>query len=244
MPASTISTLARGTSPESLVSETVAQLETVGALRGGVVFATGGLGHAALAARLAQALPGVEWMGVTALGSEPALAGFWLTGEVRAAVAAGARGRALAETAVARGGLKAFQTRLALLAAGSGEPLLGELFEVLPKGAAFLGADATEVWTAQGRADAALLVADWQPRLTVGFEGAELALARSGIAPSSVVGLLRLHTGALDPLPATLPAAPQAVAQVHRLFGVPDRSPASPATATLVLSDLKDRAEG
>jgi hypothetical protein len=150
----------------------------------------------------------------------------------------------LAEAAVAKAGFRAHQARLALLNATAGAPLLAGLFEVLPKGAAFIAADLVETWTGSGVVEAALLVADWQTRLAVGFEGTAAALERKGFAADSVVGVLRWSVDAADAVPASLAKAPQTSARVKALAGVPDRSPLAPRTASLLLGNAKDRAEG
>jgi len=146
---------------------------------------------------------------------------------------------------VARAGFKAFQTRLAVLHSSSCAGLLGELFEMLPKGAAFLGADVAEVWTEAGTVGEGLLLADWEPKVVVGFEAPMQVLERKGLTPESCVGMLRLRTGeAAEAMPEALAQVPQVAAQVRAIYGVPDRSPLGSATGTLVLSNLKDRSEG
>lgn len=247
MPVSTVATFVRGADPSVLARETAAQLRGAAQpVRAGVLFLSGGA-PAALASALAAALPGVELLGATVPEAEPGLRGLWLCGDVRAVVvplAAGAAGQVLAEAAVARAGFRAHQVRLALLHAPSGGSLQAGVFEVLPKGAAFISADVAGVWTGSGPAEAALLVADWQARLAVGFEGAAAALERKGLAPESVVGMLHLSLDAAQAVPAALGKVPQLSARVSSLAGVVDRSPPSPATATLLLTNAKERAEG
>ena len=249
MSATAVATCARGSDPAALAGQTVEQLAAaLGAqpVRAGVLYASG-IASVGMARALSELLPGVAVMGATTLDAGPSLSGFWLAGDVRAVVSQRLRpeqgGRALAEAAVARAGLRAFQTRLAILHATQGEALLGPLFEVLPKGAAFVGTDVAEVWTEEGLAQDALLVADWQSQLAVGFEGAAQALAGQGLPPESCVGILRLRTGPGEQTPAELAHVPQTHALVRAVYGVPGRSPQAPATATLAFSNLKARAE-
>ncbi|HEY3445087.1 MAG TPA: hypothetical protein VGK67_01940 [Myxococcales bacterium] len=250
MPASTVITSTRGADLLSLATGTVDQLRAaVGSLpvRAGVLYASG-VPHAGLSKALASLLPGVDLMGGTTLDAEPSLVGLWLVGDVRAVVAQRLRedqeGWALAEAAITRAGFKAFQTRLALLhTREQGEKVAAQVFEVLPKGAAFLGAELPEVWTNAGPVAEALLVADWQGKLAAGFETTAQALERKGIPADACVGMLRLHTGLTEITPAPLTSLPQISAHVNAIFGVPGRSMQSPANGTLVLSILKERAE-
>jgi hypothetical protein len=133
--------------------------------------------------------------------------------------------------------------RLAMLNATSCASLLGGIFDVLPKGAAFVGADLAEVWTGEGPVAAALLVSDWQTRIAVGFEGCARALERKGLPPESVVGMLRLRTGQVEEVPKVLAKVPQVAALVRAIHGVPDRAPEAPTTAEILFSSLKERAE-
>lgn len=251
MAVSAVATFARGSDPAGLAYQTAERLMAAAGsqpVRAGVLFLSG-MPQPTVCGALVSALPGVQLMVTTTGEPGPSLAGLWLVGDVRAVVTDRLRpeqdGRALAEAAVARAGFKAFQTRLALLAAASCEPLLGGLFEVLPRGAAFVGLDAPEVWTETGPVQEALLVADWPTRLAVGFEGPAQVLERKGLPADSCVGMLRLRTAGLEAEgpSAALANVPQIAAQVTALYGVPDRSPKGPATATLALSDLKERAE-
>lgn len=221
---STTTTTARGHDPAHLVRETVAQLQGK-AVRAGLVLVVGARGGE-LSKQLAAALPGVSFAGATCSGGEASLLGLWFTGEVHVAIASGAVTKALADAAVARGGFKPFQTRVGVLLAKAGRTTRASLFEVLPKGAAFFGADAADVFTHEGPVEGALLISDWPTQRAVGFEGLQATLARKGITRESVVGSLQVEAS-----------------EVTALYGVPDRSPDAPAVVTLALSSAVDRSD-
>lgn len=221
---STTATTSYASDPAQLVRETVAKLKDV-PVRAGVLFVVGAPGGV-VAKALAEALPGVPFAGATCKGAQAGLLGLWFTGEVHVAVASGAVSRTLAESAIARGGFKPFQARLAVLLAKASRGASASLFEVLPKSSAFFGAEVTEAWTHEGLVDGALFVSDWPTQRAVGFEGLEATLQRKGIARETVVGSMQLEAD-----------------EVLSLYGVPDRSPESPRVATLVVSRAVDRAD-
>ncbi|MBI5544321.1 MAG: hypothetical protein HY901_10555 [Deltaproteobacteria bacterium] len=264
MPPTTFATLSKGPDPLQATADTLALVRSrVGEcpVRAGMVFSRG-LARDAVARALTSAFPGVALVGaaseaaVAASGAcedaAPALAAWWLLGEgytVSVATAASSpSGKELAQTAVERAGIEAFQTRFAVLLQDD-TPLSSGLFEMLPKGAAFLGAELAGVWTHEGPASAALLISDWPTRLATGLEGDSLAeaaktgLKRKGIDPTKVVGGLLFETRSDRDLNLGNPA-PYVAAVARRLHGVPGRSPVTITAGALLLSTVKERAEG
>lgn len=250
MPATAVVTSVRGNDLATLATATFDQLRaSIGDMpvRAGVLYASA-TNHLGLAKALSGLLPGTDLLGATTRDYDPSLAGLWLVGDVRAVVAERLRedqgGWALAEAALSRAGFKPYKTRLAVLhTMAEGEKVAGQVFEVLPKGAAFVGAEVAEVFTHSGAVAEALLVADWQGKVASGFETTAQLLERKGIPPESCVGMLRLHTGLTEVTPEALTSLPQISAHVNAIFGVPGRSMESPANGTLVFSSLKERAE-
>ncbi len=246
MPATAVVTSVRGADLATVVTGTFDQLRaSIGDLpvRAGVLYASA-TNHLGVADALTRLLPGTDLLGATTRDYDPSLVGLWLVGEVRAVVAERLRadqgGWALAEAALGKAGFKAARTRLALLhTMASGEEAAAQVFEVLPKGTAFLGAEVAEVWTHSGAVAEALLVADWPGEIAAGFETTAQVLARHGIPADTCVGMLRLHTGLTEVTPEALARLPQVTAHVNAIFGVPGRSMQSPGNGTLVLSSLR-----
>ena len=153
MPATAVVTSVRGSDLGVLVTGTFDQLQAAAGsmpVRAGILYASA-TNHLGVAKALTGLLPGVELLGATTRDYDPSLVGLWLVGDVRAVVAESLRedqgGWALAEAAISKAGFKAFQTRLAVLhTMAQGEKVAGQVFEVLPKGAAFMGAEVLRTW--------------------------------------------------------------------------------------------------
>ncbi|MGC4120961.1 MAG: hypothetical protein QM765_41575 [Myxococcales bacterium] len=250
MAASTVVTRVRGADLAALVTGTFDQLRaSIGdqPVRAGILYASA-TNHLGVADALTRLLPGTDLLGATTRDYDPSLVGLWLVGDVRAVVAERLRedqgGWALAEAAISKAGFKSFKTRLAMLhTMAEGEKVAAQVFEVLPRSTAFLGAEVAEVWTHSGAVAEALLVADWPSKVASGFDTTTQVLERKGIPPETCVGMLRLHTGLTEVTPAPLTSLPQITAHVNAIFGVPGRSMQSPANGTLVLSSLKKLGE-
>lgn len=220
-------TTVQGADVAQVVAQTVSRWPTR-EVRGGVLVARG-LDVAALTAALAAQASGVQLLGVVADGA-PGLEAVWLTGPVHVAVV---RGDALATRAVEQLGVPSHRVRLAL----AHLPSLAQvdaLFETLPRGAGFVGAEVTRGFTHEGPADAALLVADWPTKLAVGFEGLAAALQRKGLDATQVRAALSYGASA---------GSGSVLVPAKSLAGVRDRAPAAPASAVVALSDVVERAE-